>query len=123
MAAADLSLETLGELDEGRARAIIDEAIRHVVADTFDRGDDGKARQVVITLSLEKMDGGQIVASVTAQTKSPAKRTHNTVGMIGHRAGEPIVQFQLFDRNEPRQRTIDEPMDANRGPNDEGEGD
>lgn len=108
MAQAELDLESLGELDSGNAKLIINAALREAVADLDDRGRDGKERQAVITVRMRQSDAGLAVVHVEAHAKVPARRTGGTIGMLAHQNGRSRVHFQKFDPRDPAQRTIDE---------------
>jgi hypothetical protein len=105
-----ITLESLGDLDNGRAKLIIDAAIRQAVFDIDDRGDDGKPRQVVITLSLSKLPEHEAInMGLTAHAKLPPRRTGGTLGLVKAQAGGEIgVLFQTHASTEPHQRTLDE---------------
>jgi hypothetical protein len=46
MALTRLDFDSIGELDEGAARAVINNAFNTEINDLDDRGDDGKPREV-----------------------------------------------------------------------------
>lgn len=103
-----LTIDSLGELDNGAARAIINAAIKSAVSDLDDRGEDGKARSVVITLEMGRLDNGLVASHVSAQVKLPPRRTASTLGMVQTRGGQSDVLFQTMAPDDPAQRTIDE---------------
>lgn len=105
---ATLCLDTLGDLDSGAARQVIDKAIAAAVADVDDRGDDEKPRKVVITLELSKTDSGLVAAHVEVKTSVPAYRTAGTISRLNSRGGQHRLTFQQYDPTNPDQRTIDE---------------
>ena len=97
-----LSVESIADLAEGEAAAVINAAIKAAVNDTEDRGDDEKSRKVTITLEFVKM-GQSIGVTVDAATKIPAYRTKPTIGDIvvdGRSAG---MRFS------PNSRRVDQP--------------
>lgn len=104
---AALSLETLGELDEGRARAVIDHEIAKAVSDLEDRGDDGQPRKVSIELVIVKLEG-IAAASVKAQAKLPPLHTGATAAKFRHEKGQPQLQFQTMCAEDPDQATFPE---------------
>lgn len=111
-----ICLDSLGELDNGAARLVIDAAIRAAVGDLDDRGEDGKPRTVTIKLHLAKMDGGQVVAHVEAGTKVPSYKTAATVSRLARTTdGRSVALFQELAPAEPEQRTIDETFTQERG--------
>lgn len=103
-----LSVDTLGDLDGGAARLVIDAAIRTVIADLDDRGHDEKPREVIIKLTMRKMENGQVLAEVKAQAKVPEFRTAETVGIVQRESNRSVVAFQSFSPRDPNQRTFDE---------------
>lgn len=111
---ATLCLDTLGDLDGGAARAIIDAAIRDAVRDLDDRGEDEKPRFVEVRLSLSRMDNGLLACHVEAAAKTPRRRTASTVGQVARRGGDVGVLFQTYAPEDPHQRTIDEVEHNNR---------
>lgn len=105
-----LSLDSLGELDNGNSRAIIDATIRRAVEDLDDRGDDGKARTVEIKIEMKKIDGGLTATLVHAGCKLPAYQTNGTV--MRHKVvnGQSRLLFQQLAPDNPDQRTIDDAL-------------
>lgn len=104
-----LSLDSLGDLDNGAARLMIDRALAAAVADLDDRGDDGKARKVVITLELKRTEGGLVVSHVQAKAAVPVYRTAGTLGKLRQKkGGQAALDFQQHAADDPDQRTIDE---------------
>lgn len=103
-----LTLDSLGELDNGAARAIVDHAIRTCVQDLDDRGEDEKPRKVVIDLEMVKLDNGLTAAHVSAKVVLPPRRTASTVAVIRNQGGQPGLLFQTLAPDDPHQRTLDE---------------
>jgi hypothetical protein len=105
-----LTLDTLGNLDDGRARGIINAAILAAVADFDDRGDDEKPRTVEVKLTLQKVRG-MLGVEVTAKTSLPTYRTERTACRIlqqtGKRGTQPAMFFQDMAPDNPEQETID----------------
>lgn len=103
-----LCLSTLGDLDSGFAAAIIDKEIRTVLDDLDDRGDDGKARKVEISLTVQRLDNGLIAAHVEANARMPRRRTNGTIGRLRREEDRSRLLFQDGDSGNPDQRTLDE---------------
>lgn len=104
-----LSLQTLGDLDGGAAGLIIDAAIREVLADLDDRGDDEQARRVSINLSLKKHESGLVEAHVEASAHVPKRRTAGTMSRLSRDARQQSrLTFQDGAPDNPDQRTLDE---------------
>lgn len=102
-----INLDSLGQLDGGAARAIIDAAIRDAVRDIDDRGGDGKPRKVEIILTLSVLDNNQVACHVEAAAKVPRRRTAGTIGAIHSKSGQPQLMFNDL-AEDPEQRTLDE---------------
>ncbi len=108
-----LSLATIGDLDNGTARAIIDKAIAEAVADIDDRGDDGKPRKIKIEIELKQMDNGQVESAVQASAVVPARRTASTFAKVRKNKDKAQLLFQDLASDDPNQTTIDEAIDRN----------
>lgn len=104
----NVTCDTMGDLDGGLARAVINKALSTAIADLDDRGDDGKPRTVTITVTMARMDNGLIVTDIQASTKTPAYRTSATVSKLKSGPEGARLLFQQFSPNDPNQRTIDE---------------
>ena len=59
MAMKELTLDAIGDLDEGAARLIVNAALAAAIHDLDDRGSDGKAREVTVTLKMARLDEGR----------------------------------------------------------------
>jgi hypothetical protein len=106
MALQQLSLETLGDLDGGHARAIIDAALQAAVRDLDDRGNDEKPRKVTIEIEMVKKEGLTLIRA-TAIPKVPTFSTGVTTGKlsIGPR-GQSILGFQELSPDDPDQQAL-----------------
>lgn len=108
---ANISCDTLGDLDGGAARLIIDAAIREAINDLDDRaGQDGKPRKVQVTLTLDLMDNGSDVAvSVEAIAKVPMRKTAATIAQVRQQAaGRAELVYSVHAPEDHMQATIDE---------------
>lgn len=104
MALVSLSIDSIGDLNHGAARLLIQREIDRAVADLDDRGDeDGKPRKVVIQVELTR-DKDFIVATVAAEAKLPPRRTGGTSAEIRAKDGVSILNFR--DDNDER---VDQP--------------
>jgi hypothetical protein len=103
-----LNLATLGDLSEGYAQAVIDQAIKAAIRDTEDRGKDKKERKVVITLRIKKIGDSGVVVAVEAEPKVPKYLTPETIGDIhvtdGGRNAE--MRFSSASAENPDQPAI-----------------
>lgn len=119
MAQTPLSLETLGDLDEGTAGILINRVIREAINDLDDRGDDEQKRKICIEVELLQKNG-LVSMTCAAQAKLPPRRSHATVAQVGHIAGEVNLMFQPEVSNRPDQNHL--PMKpARAGDEDENE--
>lgn len=106
MAAARLTIDTLGDLDEGAARVIINQEIQTVVRDLEDRGqEDGLVRSVTIKVEMSYLKGN-ILTNVVAKAAIPARRSNSTVGKIRFFESEPRLLFQEHAGENPDQQTF-----------------
>lgn len=105
MAQQPLTLETLGELDEGTAGAVINRVIREAINDLDDRGTDEIKRKICIEVELLQKNG-LVSMTCAAQAKLPPRRSHATVATVGHIAGEVNLLFQPEVRENPRQNPL-----------------
>lgn len=104
-----VTCDTLGALDNGSARAIINRAILEAVTDLDDRAaDDDKPRKVVIELTFERRKNSDVEVSVEAIAKVPKRRTASTVATLRLADNGSQLQFNDLATDDPSQRTIDE---------------
>ena len=113
MAIQELNCATIGLLDQGRAAAVIDKALREMVDDLEDRGSDGKPRAVTIKLELTQIGEDRYAISVDVGTKRPGLRTSDHAADMRKRAGEMTLCFQEHDSEDPKQSRIED-LDDNR---------
>jgi len=107
-----LTCDSLGELNHGLARGVIDAALRMAVADLNERGsEDDKVRKVIITVEMERMTDDDIAVRVDVGTKLPAYRTDATICRLNYDDGELGAKFEPESPKNPDQKTIpfDEP--------------
>lgn len=104
-----VTAETLGMLDGGAAKAIIDAAIREALFDLDDRGfQDGKPRRVEIILTFDLLDNGQVGTRVEAIAKAPRRRTAATIGAFRRENEGVRLVFAQGAPEDPHQTTIDD---------------
>lgn len=85
-----VTCDTLGALDNGSARAIINRAILEAVTDLDDRAaDDDKPRKVVIELTFERRKNSDVEVSVEAIAKVPSWTSRCTTGHRNHPSPSP----------------------------------
>ncbi len=105
-----LTLQTIGDLDGGAGRAIIEAAIGEAIRDLDDRGEDGKPRKVEIVLTFTRRPNGQVECDLEAAPKGPRRRTASTVCNVRMDLVKQQAQllFQTQAPSDPDQRTLDE---------------
>lgn len=103
-----VTCDTLGQLDGGAARAIIDAAIRDAIRDLDDRGEDDKPRKVEIVLTLTRREDAGVECTVEAAARVPRRRTASVVGRLRRSGAESQLLFQEWDNEAPDQTTIDD---------------
>ena len=102
-----LDCDNIGDLGEGRARAIINAAIMESTHDVDDRGEDGKERTVVIKLRMKRRSDGLVETVVAAQATLPPRQTASTVSKVTQREGRgPQLAFQSWASDNPDQNTF-----------------
>lgn len=109
MAKVNLSLETLGDLDSGRAERIIDHEIKTAIADLQDRGEDGQKRKVVIELMMVINKHKRIETHVKAQAKLPPRAVHPTDAILQQdpqNARKHVLAFQQDAPDNAHQSTL-----------------
>ena len=112
MAMTNLTCKTLGDLDGGRAGAIIDAALSTMIRDLEERGHDGKARTVTITLTAG-LNKGMVGVDLQAKPILPSFRTNLTQASIREerRSGgvglKTSLYFQELNPENPEQPHFD----------------
>ncbi len=115
MALTRLTCESIGALDEGRARGIINAALSQLYRDIEERGHDEKPRSCTITLTFETKKG-LVVTDVSAKITTPAYRTNLTSAkmLTNSQTQEPVLCFQEYVADNPEQgsfKAMDEPKE------------
>ncbi len=115
MASVNLSLETIGDLDAGVSRAVINQALQALVDDLDDRGSDLQVRKFNLTVEAKQLENEEIDIKVVVKNSLPPYKTHATHARISKRSGKTGLQFQTFAPDRPDQGTLpvlDEQHDA-----------
>jgi len=103
-----LNAASIGELTNGQAKAIIDRELKKAISDLDDRGEeDGKAREVVIKISLIKRRD-QVLADVRAKAVLPEYRTGVTTLSAKQRGQSIDLLFRNDNAENPDQPTLDD---------------
>jgi len=109
MALTRLSCDALGDLDDGRARGIIDAALLTLYRDIEDRGHDEKTRELTIKISFVSKQG-LVIIEAQAQAKVPPYISNlTTAKMLNQQAAggvQPVLCFQEHDAENPDQQTM-----------------
>lgn len=110
----NVSCDTIGDLDYGAGRAIIDAAIRTALNDLEDVGpQDGKPRKVAITLEFKLMDNGQVGVKVNAVAKCPPRGSASTFAEFRRDNKGILASFNKHSPEVPGQTTIDDVVEDN----------
>jgi len=102
--AVSLCCDTIGELDAGIARHLVDAEIEKALDDLNDRAEeDGKERVVTIQLTMG-LSNGLMYVNVAAQAKVPPRKSRNTAGKVRMRAkGHHEMLFMADTPENPSQ--------------------
>lgn len=112
MAQTELTCDTLGNLDGGRSRGIINAALRRIMDDLDDRGEDEKTRalDLKITFQIKK---GNLAVEIQADAKLPKYRSNETIAKLTQKAKRNgtggvrnAIEFQEHDPENPDQATF-----------------
>lgn len=107
MPLSPLSIDTIGELNNGAAAVAINRELAKMFADLEDRGpEDRKPRTVVITIESVYDSEGQFAVTAQAKANLPPFRTGATMAQIRQVAGEPTLAFQTNNAENPNQPTL-----------------
>lgn len=102
-----LSCETIGDLDNGFARTVIDEALRRAAHDIEQRGEDDKPRKVLITIEMKKLDANAVAILFSAEAKLPPFKLNPTVALSSPAVGGGCtLHFRADNGARPDQPTI-----------------
>jgi hypothetical protein len=102
-----LSCDTLGDLDNGFARIVIDEALKRAANDLDQRGDDEKPRKVCITIELKQLAKGDIAVKFAADAKLPPLTLQPTIAQTRPQGtGNYKLAFRADNAARPDQPTI-----------------
>lgn len=114
--ACTLGVDTLGDLNGGSARAIINKALADAISDVEDRAaDDGKTRSVNIRVDIWRMKEGQVAIDASCSFKPPTYTTEPTVAKIRQVGpGRVGAVFQPMSADNPDQEEL--PFDGSEQP-------
>lgn len=104
-----LQAKCLSMLSDGYAGRVIDAALAAINADMVERGDDGKPRKLVLTLTFTPEGSGQTDVEIDVQTKVPALKPPKTIAKYDHAAGGLL--FNPDCRDNPEQMTFNDLRD------------
>lgn len=99
-----LNLENLGQVDAGRAKQLVDEAIALAVSDLDKNGDDGAVRKVAIQLEMW-VEGKEKRLIVKAQAKLPPQSTEESKGRTKIDKGRARLMFEDLEIEEEEKPT------------------
>lgn len=95
-----------GHAGNGSAALVIDHVCKMAMRDIDDRGDDKKPRKIIVTITLEKRDNGEIDAVVEANCTLPRMRTPPTVCKLKRQGDGAVALFQEYNAENPDQNTL-----------------
>jgi hypothetical protein len=103
-----LCLGNLGYLDRGATQLVVDQALAKAVADTEDRGDDGKPRVVTIKVSTIKLKSGMVEVALEASLSLPTFRINPTAAQprMDYQTKQLLLDFQPMSPGNPAQEEI-----------------
>ena len=101
MSATTLSLETIGQIDDGAAETLIEQELQRAIADTDAFGADFKKRKVVIQVTFQvDKKSGMLKTSLQCQAKLPARETREVGSETKKERGVPKLLFEEFGESE-----------------------
>lgn len=101
----ELSHLTIGMLDGGAVGMMIDAELRNALIDLDDRGDDGKPRKVVVTVTLTK-DRNVTDVLVDAKATLPPRKSNRTVASLEASGRMTSAFFSPDSPGNPKQQTL-----------------
>ena len=111
--AVPLSMDTIGDLDGGIFRLLVDQEIERLTKDVEDRAEeDGRPRRLVIDIEVIKSKG-MVIITPRVDVKLPPRVSGSTVAKERMRSkGQPQLLFQPYNSDHPDQGTFDIPSDG-----------
>ena len=110
MQLTNVTVDSLGELDGGRARGVINAALAAVFADLEDRGHDKQNRKVTITLTIKKEGDSDVSLKVNCAASVPKYAADATYCRLVQKQGRhgpvPMLAFSEFDPANPDQKQL-----------------
>jgi len=107
--AVALSVETLGDLDNGIFGILVNKGIDSLTKDVDDRGEeDGKIRTLTIQVDVVKTKG-IVIITPKVQAKLPPRVSNSTAAKERMKSkGQPELTFQPHNADNAEQRTLDD---------------
>lgn len=107
MPATQLTIQTLGDMNNGVAGIALNECFAQIYRDLQDRGHDGKERVAEIKVRFRKrLTSGEVEVEVEGAVKLPNYRTDPSVCKTVQVAGQPALFFQKASPDNPDQEEI-----------------
>jgi hypothetical protein len=117
--AVPLSMDTIGDLDGGVFRLLVDKEIDALAKDVDDRGEeDGKARILVLNVEVIKVKG-MVIITPSVKVKLPPRVSGSTAAKERMKGkGQTELLFQPANGDNPEQPTFqtDESADGSDRP-------
>lgn len=103
MARIPLKGMTLNLLSDGLSGLVLNDAITAVGKDLFDRGHDGKQREIVITVKFKPVENGRIAITCVIKPKLPAMQPPVTIAKLEN---DGVISFNPELASNPEQSTF-----------------
>ena len=112
--AVPLSMDTIGDLDSGVFRLLVDKMIEGLAKDLDDRGEeDGKARRLIIDVEVIKVKG-MVIITPRVDVRLPPRVSGSTQAKERMKAkGQTELLFQPSNSDNAEQPTFEIPETTN----------
>jgi hypothetical protein len=104
-----LTLEALGEFDDGRIGKLFDRLLQELAVDCGERPTDARPRKLRMTLELKPVGNEEDVdvqMEVEADGRVPPRRTRPYRFLPGHGANKGKLLFNVNSPDNPHQTTL-----------------
>lgn len=107
MPLTQLTIQSIGELNDGLAAAAVNRDLADAIRDCEDRGiEDGKSRKVIIEVTVTKITNNEMSIEVESSWRGPKHRTEPTIATINMMQGGPGLFFRPDNSDRPDQQTL-----------------
>lgn len=105
MSQIPLTLVSIGDLDAGTVRAMIEAELARIAHDLEDRGEDGQVRKLKIEVAM-KLDGNSVRVIAGAKAELPKYQTEPTFAKLQRVRGKAQLVFVPDSPQNPDQTTF-----------------